>query len=174
MNIFSNQPNNATLNWSSFIIDIRLKVSVTLFANIRSCTEKDIKSNGQKIYYKWTHLCLKAMPHMKSFFGKLLAQVTFQIKKVTFSIRKVTCQNDFPNWESRLPNWESNLRKSESNLRKSLSEMWKWFWQVKKTCQIHFSSENNGKGITMSLESRFGKLLSGILLRTRGGSQKVC
>ena len=32
----------------------------------------------------------------EKFFGKLLSQVTFQIKKVTFPIRKVTCQNDFP------------------------------------------------------------------------------
>ena len=57
----------------------------------------------------WIHGTPMTKGHVthKKFFGKLLAQVTFQIKKVTFAIRKVTCQNDFPNRESRLFNLES-------------------------------------------------------------------
>ena len=43
--------------------------------------------------------------------------------------------------------------------------MRKWFWQVIKLAKYTFSSGNNGKGITTSLENRFGKLLSWILLR---------
>ena len=42
-------------------------------------------------------LCVKGHVTHEKFFGKLLAQVTFQIKKVTFPIRKVLAKTTFPN-----------------------------------------------------------------------------